>query len=153
MLTVRVIVHAAADIFGVPEKALVGDRRLAAITHARQAIMAVAHAQQRWGCTHIARVVNKDHTTVLHALRAVAERRRRQPDYDAKVRALEARVAELSGAADRAEWPEAGTYLAAVQTADHLAEALTRLARKNPVYFADLVRPVLAAALKPGDAR
>ena len=45
------------------------------ISHARQEVMEALHLRTDLSLTQIGRMFNRDHTTVLHGLRAVAKRR------------------------------------------------------------------------------
>lgn len=61
---------------GVTVAELHGPSRIKRIVNIRQAIMAEVYATDRWSLITVGRALNRDHTTVLHAvkkLRALAQ--------------------------------------------------------------------------------
>lgn len=66
------IIANVAKRHGVTVKQIMGKSRLAEHVEARWAAMRIIHALYGDSSTRIGRLFNRDHTTVLHALRKVA---------------------------------------------------------------------------------
>lgn len=70
LVTAKDIIHRIAAETGVPYRDIIGVRRSHPIIHARfLAIRAVADAKPHMSLPAIGRVFNRDHTSILHALR------------------------------------------------------------------------------------
>lgn len=69
----RQILREVAAATGTTPAALTGQSRIQKIAHARQ-IACHAMRMQGMSLEQIGRVVNRDHTTVIHAIRAVEKR-------------------------------------------------------------------------------
>jgi hypothetical protein len=106
------LVDATAFMFNVNRKELMGNSRVSRIAEARQAL-AWALRQNNWSLESIGAFLHRDHTTIIYAIK-VARRKAAQSarfaerlsvltgpaidppiDWQARVTALEARVAEL----------------------------------------------------------
>lgn len=74
---VRQIASQVAEATDVPFKAIMGVRRDARTVQARQLVMYIAR-REGLSLQRIGRVMNRDHTTVLHGIRAEEQRRRLQ---------------------------------------------------------------------------
>lgn len=70
----REIVRDLADSSGVSVAEIMGDSRTRRIAHVRQEAMAQMRATGRYSFPQIGRFFNRDHATVIHACRRVAER-------------------------------------------------------------------------------
>lgn len=106
------LVDNAAFAFGVDRRAIFGDSRVAEIVKARHAV-AWALRQEDWSLESIGAFLRRDHTTIIHAIKATEHRRKRNPrfaerlsivaaphkqppiDWCQRITALEQRVAEL----------------------------------------------------------
>lgn len=78
---IHAIISATAEVSGLPAALLLSERRSTALVRARQIAMHVAKER----CPHaslpvIGRLFRRDHTTVLHACRVVAERLETDPE-------------------------------------------------------------------------
>lgn len=71
-ITYRVIpkiIKAACEVFDLPASILLSNRRVMPIPQARQIAMALAYRITKKSFPHLGRIFNRDHTTVLHAVR------------------------------------------------------------------------------------
>ena len=77
------IIHAVSEFYGVNVSDLMGQRRTKEIAHARQVAFAVYRRVLNLPLSEIGRAIGgRDHTTVLHGLRAVEERGQYQEVVD-----------------------------------------------------------------------
>tara|TARA_R110000868_G_scaffold25149_12_gene98251 strand:+ start:650 stop:985 length:336 start_codon:yes stop_codon:yes gene_type:complete len=90
------IVDETSRAFGVPIEAMRSSSRSQEIAHARQMAMHIAYIKGKRSYSQIGRFFGRDHTTVIHAIRAVDARRAADPDLDAAARILESRIAGAS---------------------------------------------------------
>ena len=72
--SVAAIQEAVASVLGVPRAELVSARRTPRIARARQLAMYLARELTSLSLAQIAREFDRDHTTVLHAIRSVSKR-------------------------------------------------------------------------------
>jgi chromosomal replication initiator protein len=72
--TLEAIQRAVCQINGLSREELLSQRRSAKVAHARQLAMYLARELTSLSLTEIARGFDRDHTTVLHAVRAVSSR-------------------------------------------------------------------------------
>jgi chromosomal replication initiator protein len=72
--SVESIQEAVCSVLGVTRQDLLSPRRTARVSHARQVAMFLARELTSLSLAQIARAFGRDHTTVLHAVRAVAGR-------------------------------------------------------------------------------
>jgi chromosomal replication initiator protein len=79
-----------AHHYGLPCRLMRSRSQYWSHAHPRQVAMYLAHQITNRQKTVIGREFNRDHTTVLHAIRAVAARRAADPQLDADIRAIEA---------------------------------------------------------------
>lgn len=137
MKLIEIIKRAAAEHFDVPLEAMTSNRRARAWAFPRQVAMylccrLVPHAT-------LPRVGDlfggRDHTTVMHAIKAVTKRRARDPEYDKSIARLEADL--------RAKIPRRHSAASESADAEYLARAigrevtveLLRIARRHPGPF------------------
>lgn len=71
---VDAIVRAVSEATGISRIAIYSQSRRREIAHARQIVMHEAH-KQGLSVNQIARALNRDHTTILHGIRAEETRR------------------------------------------------------------------------------
>ncbi len=71
----RLIVEETAAAHGVTVAEMMGPRRIRRIAHARQEAMATIYAETKFSYPQVGEFFGRDHTTVIHAVRRVAERR------------------------------------------------------------------------------
>jgi chromosomal replication initiator protein len=105
------ITDATTFLFGVDRGDLLGRTRTARCVEARQAL-AWALRQNHWSLESIGDYLGKDHTTIIHGLRAIERKARHSPrlteklealrrpiqpplDWAARIEQLERRVADL----------------------------------------------------------
>jgi chromosomal replication initiator protein len=103
-LTVDRIVEETAAAFGAAARALRGRSRRAALVLPRQVAMYLARELLARPFAELAKAFARDHTTVLHAWRSVADRLATDPRLAGTVRLIERRLGAgggLEGAADR----------------------------------------------------
>ena len=92
-ITVAEIKAVVSRFYRVPISEMVSARRGHDVAHPRQVAMYLAKTRTPRSLPHIGRMFGgRDHTTVIHAIRAVEKRRRASPEYDAALRDLEARL-------------------------------------------------------------
>lgn len=86
----QALIAQTARVFGVDPDVLVGRSRTAYVTSARQAAAYVLRLRfQQLSLHEIGTLLGgRDHTTIIHALKAVANRTRCDPAYAAQVRIL-----------------------------------------------------------------
>jgi chromosomal replication initiator protein len=72
--TVEAIQHAACSVLDVSHRDLLSTKRTAAVSRARQLAIYLTRELTSLSLAEIARQFNRDHSTVLHALRAVTAR-------------------------------------------------------------------------------
>jgi chromosomal replication initiator protein len=87
----RIIAACAAE-FGTAAEEVIGEGRHAAAIQARHAAMAIGRRLLGYSLPRIGRVMRRDHTTVLAAIRGVERRAAEDPDYAARLDALVARI-------------------------------------------------------------
>jgi chromosomal replication initiation ATPase DnaA len=71
---VKPFVDAVAEATGIPARLIYGQSRKAQYAQARQLVYFLAH-QSGVGFSTIARAMHRDHTTVMHGVKAEANRR------------------------------------------------------------------------------
>lgn len=88
---VREIIQRASVIFEVPASAIYGPSRPWRIARARQAIYAVA-TEHGWSCSHVARVLALNHTSIVAGRKAAQNHRRYDPQFDERYQRLQHEV-------------------------------------------------------------
>lgn len=81
--TLEACIEAAAKVFNVSKRELVGNIKHRYIAHPRHAAMLLAHILTKKSNGQIARLFNRDTSTVHKALITAKELRKRDPDFDA----------------------------------------------------------------------
>lgn len=96
-------VRASCEVFGVNEKEVRGPRRFRYLAQPRHAAMYVAHKRAGASLNKIGRLVgNRDHTTVMNAVRVVGKRLTdEREEWPQIIQTIEQRAIEL--ARERAE--------------------------------------------------
>lgn len=98
-ITVEAIQIAVAEEFGIPVRAMQSARRGRSWSHPRQAAMYLACNLTAHSLPAIGGFFGgRDHTTVIHALKAVASRRERFPELDQCLARLEEKLRAASPA-------------------------------------------------------
>lgn len=72
--SIEAVQEAVCSVLGLSREDLLSPRRAPRVARARQLAMYVAREQTRHSLSEIARRFDRDHTTVLHAVRTVAQR-------------------------------------------------------------------------------
>jgi chromosomal replication initiator protein len=89
------MVDAVCAVFDVTRSQLVGSRRTSKFVVARRVVMHLAHKYTEHSMVAIGRAIgDRDHTTILAGLRAIATMRKADPELDQKMAELE-RVFDL----------------------------------------------------------
>lgn len=88
---VREIVRVAAEVFDTTAKDLLGRSQFAEHVAARNAACVIAH-NRGWQYTDIARVLGKDHSTVIHGVRRASDIAARDPFFAARLHQLNALI-------------------------------------------------------------
>lgn len=92
-LSIQSILDALTEFYDVRLADLLSKRRPKSITRPRQVGMYFARRYTRFSLEQIGSYFGgRDHTTVMHAIRAVDERRRRDPDIDRELARFEERL-------------------------------------------------------------
>lgn len=81
----REIAREVCDIHGITMGEILGPSRVWCIAHPRQKAMAIAYATGRFSLPMLGRFFNRDHTTVLHAVRVHARRLAATPENGCKL--------------------------------------------------------------------
>ncbi|MQX36848.1 helix-turn-helix domain-containing protein [Roseospira navarrensis] len=90
--SIAAIIDATAEAWGVTRRDLLADRRAQNLAVPRQAAMTLARDLTMASLPVIGRAFDRDHTTVLHAVRRTAERAARDPAIAARMDAVRARL-------------------------------------------------------------
>lgn len=91
--TVQSIMAAVTDFYRVRLFDLQSERRHRSIAQPRQVCMYLIRQHTRHSLEEIGGYFgNRDHTTVMHAIRTVDDRRGHDPNFDATIKALEAKI-------------------------------------------------------------
>jgi chromosomal replication initiator protein len=102
--TLEAIQEAVCAVHGVSREELLSARRSAKVAHARQLAMYLARELTPLSLSEIARRFDRDHTTVLHAMRAVDGRRARGSDTDLAIHTVH-RTLGITGESSPAHGP------------------------------------------------
>ena len=81
----RHLLGLVAEEFGVTTDAILSERRNAEIVRPRQVLMALAVSVLNMSLLQVARLLERDHTTVMHARDRVAEACREAADFGARL--------------------------------------------------------------------
>jgi chromosomal replication initiator protein len=92
-LTVRRIQHVVADYYNIPRDDMRSARRGRQVSWPRQAAMSLARDLTLKSLPDIGNLFNRDHTTVMHALKAVRQRVETDADYAFEVETLRGKLA------------------------------------------------------------
>ena len=93
------IVEACAAEWGVTRQQLLGEGRTGDVLQARQAAVTLAHRLLGYSLPRIGRLVGRDHTTVLHAIRRMTRQCQDDPALAARLDEVAMRVARQKGTA------------------------------------------------------
>lgn len=97
--TIQTIIDAVTDFYRVRLIDLQSERRHRSVAQPRQVCMALIRSLTKHSLEEIGGYFgNRDHTTVLHAIRTVEERRSTESDFDAVVRTLESKIRGMAQA-------------------------------------------------------
>jgi chromosomal replication initiator protein len=96
--TVEAIQEAVASVLGVPRAALLSKQRTPRVARARQLAMFLTRELTPLSLAQIAREFDRDHSTVLHALRAVEQRNEPGSDVAGDIHDVRAALGELGPA-------------------------------------------------------
>jgi chromosomal replication initiation ATPase DnaA len=102
-VTKRKLGFATAAIFATPFEAIAGKRRTETLQKPRRAFALIARDRLGQSYSEIARFLNRDHATVMHAYDRARRLRIDDPDFAAKCDAIESL---LWGAEDRGQRTE-----------------------------------------------
>lgn len=103
MTSIAAIQRVTAEVFGVALADLMGRSRVADIVTARHAAIFTARTLTGKSLPDIGRHFRRDHTSVLNAVRRIADRTKTDADLRARLRSVESRLAhDAPGYADRA---------------------------------------------------
>lgn len=86
------LLHAAAAEFGVSVPFILSARRNAHVVLARQVVMHIAATRLNRSLPVIGRCMKRDHSTVFHGLRRIAERTAADPDLAARIERVAATI-------------------------------------------------------------
>jgi len=99
------IQEAVSSVLGVPRSDLVSARRTARIARARQLAMYLARELTSLSLAQIAREFDRDHTTVLHAVRSVSKRLEPGSSETEAIHRIKADLGKTSGGESRPNRP------------------------------------------------
>ena len=83
------IIHVVSEEYGIPKDILLGKERKRIYSRPRQMVMYLLRNLTKRSYPAIGKVMGKDHTTVLHGVRAVERRASKDKDLAAVIVALE----------------------------------------------------------------
>ena len=89
---VRAVIRAVARYYSVSVRDIVSHRRTRRLIRPRHVAMYLAHERGRYSLAIIGGVLGRDHTTIMHACRRIAELRQHDPGLDREIRVLIRRV-------------------------------------------------------------
>jgi hypothetical protein len=89
---VRAVIRAVARYYSVSVRDIVSHRRTRRLIRPRHVAMYLAHERGRYSLAIIGGVLGRDHTTIMHACRRIAELRQHDPQLDREIRMLIGRV-------------------------------------------------------------
>ena len=92
--TVTSIQEAVSSVLGVPRAALLSSQRTPRVARARQLAMYLARELTPLSLAQIAREFDRDHSTVLHALRVVEERNEPGSDFAGDIHSVRAALGQ-----------------------------------------------------------
>jgi chromosomal replication initiator protein len=91
--TIHAVIRIVTEFYGVRVPDLQSKRRHRSITTPRQVCMYLARRHTRHSLEEIGgHFGGRDHTTVMHAVQTVEERRKQSPDFDQQVAALDHKI-------------------------------------------------------------
>jgi chromosomal replication initiator protein len=102
--SVAAIQEAVASVLGVPREALVSKQRTPRVTRARQLAMFLTRELTPLSLAQIAREFDRDHSTVLHSLKVVAQRNEPGSEVASDIHSVRAALGKL----DAPQPPHAG---------------------------------------------
>lgn len=88
LATVRKIVASVVHHFGVPEELIFSSKRTARVAEARQVAMTLVRRNTDFSLMEVGSIFNRDHGTVIHAMRAVDHRAEINADFATAVAAV-----------------------------------------------------------------
>lgn len=91
------IVDAVSAEFEIRRVSILSDRREFKVVLARHVSMALADRLLAYSLPRIGRLVNRDHTTVLYAIRRIKAMSVADPTFAARLDALAARIEQQNG--------------------------------------------------------
>ncbi len=89
---IKPVISAVAKFYGVSLGDLVSFRRTHELIRPRQVAMYLAKELTKHSLPTIGRVLERDHTTILHGCRRIAKLRQQDPQLDAEIKALVERL-------------------------------------------------------------
>ena len=93
--TVTAIQEAACSVLGVPREELLSKQRTPRVTRARQLAMFLPRELTPLSLAQIAREFDRDHSTVLHALKVVEQRNEPGSDVAGDIHSVRAALGQL----------------------------------------------------------
>ena len=107
-ITITSIIDSVVDHYGIKLSDLTSKRRQKSIAHPRQVCMYLARRYTRYSLEEIGGYFGgRDHTTVMHAVRTVEQRRSQDGDLSRVIGSLEARLAPPGSGAGPSNTPAA----------------------------------------------
>jgi chromosomal replication initiator protein len=91
-IPIKTIQRAVCDFYGVTMDGLMSERRTAKLAFARHVAMYLSFELTKRGCTNIARMFDRDHTSILHAQKRIARMMAADPSLAAEVDLIRAEL-------------------------------------------------------------
>lgn len=123
--TVGCIQRTVCSYYGVELKDMLSDRRQIDVARARQIAMFLSRSMTPKSFPNIGQLFNRDHTTVLHAIRSVTRLTSNSAEFAKDVETLRA---ELTGAVDNADISQSTHIHAAERGKEHSENGQEELA-------------------------
>ena len=95
--SIQAVIAAVTEFYGVRLTDLQSKKRPRSITMPRQVCMYLARTHTRHSLEEIGgHFGGRDHTTVMHAIKTVEERKKSDPEFEAQIAALDERLRKAS---------------------------------------------------------
>lgn len=101
------IISLVCDMFSVPKKLIKSKSRKQRLVHARHMIMHLLKTELDYGVTLIGYVMNRDHSTVLHAIRSSEDYMEIYPKYRENMERVKRRLRGEEDLVRPEDYPEA----------------------------------------------
>jgi hypothetical protein len=89
---VRAVIRVVAKYYSISVRDIVSHRRTRTLIQPRHVAMYLAHEQAKYSFAIIGGVLGRDHTTIMHACRRIADLREQDPELNREIHVLISRI-------------------------------------------------------------